>query len=79
MKWFRRSHDHRPLLDLCDQQNVAQCLYGARTGSVQASPVAPPVSYLPARFSDGSTGAVTRDLDVLADLAATPWNGDAAA
>jgi hypothetical protein len=37
------------------------------------------VPYQPARFSDGSMGAVTRDLDVLADLAATPWNGDAAA
>jgi hypothetical protein len=48
------------------------------TGMVQASPVAPPVVFLPARFSDGSMGAVTRDLDVLADLAATPWNGDAA-
>jgi hypothetical protein len=79
MRWLKRSHDDRPLLDLCDQRNVAACLYGARTGMVQASPVAPPVVFRPARFSDGSTGAVTRDLDVLADLAATPWNGDTAA
>jgi hypothetical protein len=79
MKWLRRSVDDRPLLDLCRERSVAACLYGARAGMVQASPVAPPVSWLPARFSDGSTGAVTRDLDVLADLAATPWNGDTAA
>jgi hypothetical protein len=78
LRRLRRSSGDRPLLDLVDERNVAACLYGARTGMVQASSIAPPVSYLPATFPDGSVSDVTRDLDLLADLAATPWNGDAA-
>jgi hypothetical protein len=40
---LRRSSDERPLLDLCHERDVAACLYGARTGSVQAAPIMPPV------------------------------------
>jgi hypothetical protein len=81
LRFLRRPVD-RPLLDLVDERNVAACLYGHRTGMVQASPAAPPVAHLhypPARFSDGSVSDVTRDLDLLADLAATPLEGDGAA
>jgi hypothetical protein len=62
----------RELLSLLDERSVADCLHGARSGMVQASPISPPVTYLPCRYPDGSTDDVSRSLDVIADALAAP-------